>query len=89
MEQFFRVKKERKVIRYGNDGVNIEVFITDDKSKAIDIFTHMCLIIEDRAKLVETARQMNYEVIKVPRKNSDIFYLFIKDKFKNLYEIKS
>ena len=89
MEQFFRVKKERKVIRYGNDGVNIEVFITDDKSKAMDIFTHMCLIIEDRAKLVETARQMNYEVIKVPRKNSDIFYLFIKDKFKNLYEIKS
>jgi len=88
MEKFFKVKKEHKVIRYGNEGVSIEVFITDDKSKAIDKFTHMCLIIEDRTKLIDKARQMNYEVIKVPRKNSDVFYLFLKDKFNNLYEIK-
>lgn len=88
MEQFFKVKKEHKVIRYGNEGVSVEVFITDDKSKVLDKFTHMCLVIEDRAKLIETARQMNYEVIKVPRKNSDVFYLFFKDKFGNLYEIK-
>jgi len=89
MEQFFKVKKEHKVIRYGNEGLNVEVFITDDKSKVIDKFTHMCLIIEDRVKLIDVARQMNYEVIKVPRKNSDVFYLFLKDKFGNLYEIKS
>ena len=88
MEQFFKVKKEHKAIRYGNEEVSIEVFITDDKSKVIDKFTHMCLVIEDRAKLIDTARQMNYEVIKVPRKNSDVFYLFLKDKFGNLYEIK-
>ncbi|TKJ25888.1 MAG: hypothetical protein CEE42_06210 [Promethearchaeota archaeon Loki_b31] len=88
MEQFFKVKNENKVIRYGNEGVSVEVFITDDKSKALDKFTHMCLVIEDRAKLIDIARQMNYEVIKVPRKNSDVFYLFLKDKFGNLYEIK-
>jgi len=88
MEQFFKVKKEHKVIRYGNEEVSVEVFITDDKSKVLDKFTHMCLVIEDRAKLLNTARQMNYEVIKVPRKNSDVFYLFLKDKFGNLYEIK-
>jgi len=89
MEQFFKVKKEHKVIRYGNEGLNVEIFITDDKSKVIDKFTHICLVIEDRAKLIDKARQMNYEVIKVPRKNSDVFYLFLKDKFGNLYEIKS
>jgi hypothetical protein len=88
MEQFFKVKEEHKVIRYGNEDVSIEVFITDDRSKALDKFTHMCLVIEDRVKLIDTARQMNYEVIKVPRKNSDVFYLFLKDKFGNLYEIK-
>jgi len=88
MGQFFKVKEEHKVIRYGNEEVSIEVFITDDKSKVLDKFTHMCLVIEDRAKLIDTARQMNYEVIKVPRKNSDVFYLFLKDKFGNLYEIK-
>ncbi len=88
MEQFFKVKKEHKVIRYGNEEVSVEVFITDDKSKTLDKFTHMCLVIEDRAKLIDMARQMNYEVIKVPRKDSDVFYLFLKDKFGNLYEIK-
>lgn len=88
MEQFFKVKKEHKVIRYGNEGLSVEVFITDDKSKVLDKFTHMCLVIEDRAKLIDMARQMNYEVIKVPRKDSDVFYLFLKDKFGNLYEIK-
>ncbi len=88
MEQFFKVKKEHKVIRYGNEEVSVEVFITDDKSKVLDKFTHMCLVIEDRAKLIDVARQMNYEVIKVPRKDSDVFYLFLKDKFGNLYEIK-
>jgi len=88
MEQFFKVQKEHKVIRYGNEGVSVEVFITGDKSKVLDKFTHMCLIIEDRVKLVDTAREMNFEVIKVPRKNSDVFYLFLKDKFGNLYEIK-
>ncbi len=88
MENFFKVKKEHKVIRYGNEEISIEIFITDDKSKAIDKFTHMCLVIEDRDKLIDTAKQMNYEVIKVPRKNSDVFYLFLKDKFGNLYEIK-
>ena len=88
MEQFFKIKKEHKVIRYGNEEVSIEVFITEDKSKAIDKFTHMCLVIEDRAKLIDTARQMNYEVNRVPRKNSDVFYLFLKDKYGNLYEIK-
>ncbi|GAG59308.1 unnamed protein product [marine sediment metagenome] len=88
MEQFFKVEKEHKVIRYGNEEVSVEVFITDDKSKVLDKFTHMCLVIEDRAKLIDVARQMNYEVIKVPRKDSDVFYLFLKDKFGNLYEIK-
>jgi len=88
MEQFFKVKKDHKVIRYGNEELSVEVFITDDKSKVIDKFTHICLVIEDRAKLIDMARQMNYELIKVPRKDSDVFYLFLKDKFGNLYEIK-
>ena len=88
MEQFFKVKEEHKVIRYDNEEVSIEVFITNDKSKVLDKFTHICLVIEDRTKLIDTARQMNYEVIKVSRKNSDVFYLFLKDNFGNLYEIK-
>jgi hypothetical protein len=32
---------------------------------------------------------MDFEVIKVPREGSDNYYLFIKDDFDNLFEIKS
>lgn len=88
MEQFFGVRKEQKIVRYGNDEVSVEAFITNDNSKVIDRFTHICLIIEDREKLIEKAKRLNFEVIKVPRKNSDSFYLFLKDDFGNLYEIK-
>lgn len=88
MEQFFGVRKEQKIVRYGNDEVSVEAFITNDNNKVIDRFTHICLIIEDREKLIEKAKKLNFEVIKVPRKNSDGFYLFLKDHFGNLYEIK-
>ena len=88
MEQFFGVRKEQKIVRYGNDEVSVEAFITNDKSKVIEKFTHICLIIEDREKLIEKAKEFNFKVIKVPRKNSVGFYLFLKDHFGNLYEIK-
>lgn len=88
MEQFFGVKKDQKIVRYSNDKVSVEAFITEDSSSAMDKFTHTCLIIEDREKLVEKAKQLLFEVIKVPRKNSDGFYLFLKDTFGNMYEIK-
>jgi hypothetical protein len=88
MEKFFGVRKEQKIVRYGNEVVSVETFITNDNSKVIDKFTHICLIIEDREKLIEKAKEFNFKVIKVPRKNSDGFYLFLKDYFGNLYEIK-
>lgn len=88
MEQFFGVRKDQRVFRYGNDEVSVEVFITDDNSKILDKFTHICLVIEDREKLIEKAKQLNFKVIKIPRKNSDGFYLFLRDYFGNLYEIK-
>jgi hypothetical protein len=88
MEQFFGVRKALKIIRYGNEELSVETFITNDNSKAIDRFTHICLIIEDRERLIEKAKEFNLKLIKVPRKNSDGFYLFLKDYFGNLYEIK-
>jgi len=88
MEEFFGVRKEQRIVRYGNDEVSIEVFITDDKNQALDRFTHTCLIIEDRIKLIERAKKLNFEVIQVPRKDSDGFYLFLKDFYGNLFEIK-
>jgi len=88
MEKFFNIKKEQRVLRYENEDLGVEAFITDDKNQAQDKFTHTCLIVEDRNKLIERAKELNFEVIQVPRKNSDSFYLFLKDFYGNLFEIK-
>ena len=88
MEQFFNIKKVQRIIRYENEDLSVEAFITDDKNQALDRFTHTCLIVEDRIRLIERAKKLNFEVIQVPRKNSDGFYLFLKDSYGNLFEIK-
>ncbi|MBY8979213.1 MAG: hypothetical protein KGD72_02375 [Candidatus Lokiarchaeota archaeon] len=88
MEQFFNIKKAQRIIRYENEDLSVEAFITDDKNQALDKFTHTCLIVEDRIRLIESAKKLNFEVIQVPRKNSDGFYLFLKDSYGNLFEIK-
>ena len=88
MERFFNVKKEQRIIRYENEDMSVEAFITDDNNQALDKFTHTCLIVEDRIRLIEKAKKLNFEVIQVPRKNTEGFYLFLKDTYGNLFEIK-
>ena len=88
MKKFFSVKRESKFILYGNEDSNFEVFITNDKSRAQDIFTHSCLLIENRDEFVDKASSMGYDLTKVPRKDSNGYYLFFNDGFQNLYEIK-
>ena len=88
MKKFFSVKKESKFVLYGNQDSNFEVFITNDNSRAQDVFTHSCLLIENRDEFVDKASSMGYDLTKVPRKDSNGYYLFIKDGFQNLYEIK-
>lgn len=89
MKQFFGIEKQQKVIRYSNSEINFEVFITESNEGVKEIYTHYCLIIENRDKFVENAIKKQYEVAKVPREGSSNYYLFIKDKSDNLYEIKS
>ncbi len=87
-KKLFEVNKEQRIVRYSNDNLIAEIFITDDNSKAKDIFTHPCIIIDDREKLIEKATSMGFPIIKALRKDRDDYILFIKDFFGNLYEIK-
>jgi len=88
MEQFFKIKREQKIIRYENEEFRVEAFITDDNNQTHDRFTHTCIVVEDRIGLIKRAKKLNIEVIRVPRKDSENFYLFIKDSYGNLFEIK-
>ncbi|MFW9879595.1 MAG: VOC family protein [Candidatus Thorarchaeota archaeon] len=88
MMKFFSVKRETKFVLYGNQDSIFEVFITNDNSRAQDVFTHSCLLIEKRDEFLSRASSMGYDLVKVPRNDNNGYYLFIKDGFRNLYEIK-
>ena len=88
MEKFFRINKEYVFVRYQNDNLGVEVIITNDNSKSIDIFTHSCLTVDNRDEFVNISSSMGYTTIKVPRKESEGYYLFVKDSFGNLFEVK-
>ncbi|MFX1411892.1 MAG: hypothetical protein ACFFA6_16215, partial [Promethearchaeota archaeon] len=62
MEKFFGLKKEQKVIRYRNNDIKVEVFITNDDSRTKDHFTHSCLFVKNRNELVEKASLMGFNV---------------------------
>jgi len=87
MEKFFSVNKECLLIRYENEEMDVEVFVTDDDSKVQDIYTHNCLLVEDPEELVSKANSMGYITLKISRKDSGYYY-FLKDLYENLYEIK-
>ena len=88
MEKFFGLNKEHMFIRYQNDNLGVEVVITNDNSKSIDFFTHSCLIVDNGDEFIEKSSSLGFPTIKVPRKDGDGYYLFVKDTFGNLYEIK-
>ncbi|MFX0140490.1 MAG: VOC family protein [Candidatus Hodarchaeota archaeon] len=87
-DKAFGMKREYTFVVYGNEDLSFEVFITNDNSKARDAFTHSCLLIENRDEFVNKASSMGFDVAKVPRKESEGYYLFIRDSYRNLYEIK-
>ncbi|MBD3194179.1 MAG: hypothetical protein GF317_03935 [Candidatus Lokiarchaeota archaeon] len=88
MEQFFGVKKEQQILRYEKDTLSAEIFINKEEPSVKDTFTHICLVVEDRDKLIKNLAEYGYDYVKVTRKDKESYYLFIKDKFGNIYEIK-
>jgi catechol 2,3-dioxygenase-like lactoylglutathione lyase family enzyme len=88
ISQFFGVDSDQHLIRYEREDVAAEVFINKQKQKANNLFSHVCIVVEDRDQLVQKAEDLGFKIIKVPRKDSDSYYLFLNDKFGNIYEIK-
>jgi len=88
MGRFFGKEKESHFLRYDKDTFSVEVILTEDNSKAQDIFTHNCLLVENPEALIQKAENLGFITIKVPRKDTGYYY-FLKDSYLNLYEIKS
>lgn len=86
-EQFFGVKRDLPILRYASEYMDAEVLITEDDSKAKDIYTHSCILVGERDDFLDKAKQLGFETMKVPRADKG-YYLFMRDTFGNLYEIK-
>jgi catechol 2,3-dioxygenase-like lactoylglutathione lyase family enzyme len=88
ISQFFGVNTDQHLLRYESEGLAAEVFINKERETAENLFSHVCLVVENRDQIAQKAQSLGYKVIKVPRKNSDSYYLFLNDGFGNIYEIK-
>ena len=81
------LKEEFEVIRYGKDGVDVEIFITK-KLKTVDKIKHLGLIVENREKIIDKATELGYNFNKIKKSNGKSYNIFIKDNSGNYFEIK-
>ena len=88
MNKFFNVNEENKFIRYEKQDLSVEVIITNKQESFKDKFTHSCILVQNCINITDKADAMGFKVIKVPREKEEGYYLFIKDTFGNLFEIK-
>ena len=84
-EQLFSVSKELKVLVVENEGIKIEVFISDFQPENPN-FTHFAVMVDSLSGLTERAKQFDAEVII--GKNKDKTVYFLKDFSGNIIEVK-
>jgi catechol 2,3-dioxygenase-like lactoylglutathione lyase family enzyme len=88
MRDLFGVERETPMLRYAGEGLDVEVFVTGDDRKALDTFTHCCLVVDDRERFCRQAQSRGLSVIRVPKKSGDGSVVFVNDFYGNRYEIK-
>jgi catechol 2,3-dioxygenase-like lactoylglutathione lyase family enzyme len=84
--QIFGVELECPLLLYGNDQMNVEVFVTDPPVERGPRFEHICLEVEDRESFIKKCQGSNVAVNLIPKE--DRLLLFIQDDDGNLFEIK-
>ncbi len=80
----FGLNAEPSVYQLQKDDLILEIFVTPKQKK--ENFDHICLVVSDREKPFNKAKQNSYECIRIERQVYDL--LFIKDKSGNIFEIK-
>ena len=88
--QAVRIEQAKRLLELGNVTIKslAEQVGYDDISSFTRLFKRATELTpkEYQDKLLEKAEELGYEIIKVPRENSDNYYLFLKDNFSNLFD---
>lgn len=85
-DRIFGVNEQVNVFLCKNKDILLELFVYYAHPK--NSFSHICLDVTDREKIVFRCEERNYKVIRIDRADrADI--LFIKDKAGNVFELKN
>ncbi len=84
-EQLFSVSKEIKVMVFENEGLKIEIFISDFQPENPN-FTHFGIMVDSLPEITERARQFNADLIIGKHKDKTVY--FLKDFSGNIIEVK-
>lgn len=84
-EQLFSLSQEIKVLVFENDGIKIEVFISDFQP-ANPNFTHFGIMLNNFSEITEKAKRSNVDIIIGKHKEKTVY--FLKDFSGNLIEVK-
>ncbi len=82
--KIFNINKDVDVFLMKKEELTFEIFVSNQKGKKG--FSHICISVKDREKLVKKVEAQNYECIRIERDSFDL--IFIKDKSDNIFEIK-
>ncbi len=84
-EQLFSVSKEIKVMVFENEGLKIEIFISDFQPENPN-FTHFGIMVDSLPEITERAWQFNADLIIGKHKDKTVY--FLKDFSGNIIEVK-
>lgn len=82
--QIFDINKNIEVAIVGRGDFTMELFITSETNYRS--FQHACIMVTNREKVIEKAKDGGYSCYIIKRKTHDT--VFIQDKSNNLFEIK-
>lgn len=83
-DRIFHQSRSVKIVAGMIGDVYMELFLDSEGSQAV--WEHVCLVVNDRATLIEKCRVKDYDVTVIERKPVDI--VFVCDRSGNRFEIK-
>lgn len=83
-EKIFGVRREYKLIYYGNTHLKFEIFLSSQEEKKQ--IGHVCLELKNREEILKKCAALGMEIIQIPRNGGDL--VFIKDQDGHLFEMK-
>jgi len=85
-QAIFKVDSELKIINYMDEYIHFEIFITFPCTNNISQIGHVCLETKNLEVFLGKCREMDVEIIQVPK--GDVLITFVRDYDGNLFEIK-